>query len=64
MTASRNVGWDTCAEDDCIGIPLPSGGKCWAHAEDGDLDTALKRLSKEGTLTREAYWSPLSCLNA
>jgi uncharacterized protein YjbI with pentapeptide repeats len=50
MAASKNVRWDTCAEDDCIGVRLPSGGKCWTHADDQDLDVALKRLSQDGDL--------------
>jgi hypothetical protein len=46
--ADPDVDWETCAEDGCIGACLPSGGKCWAHATDSDLDSALKRLGEHG----------------
>jgi uncharacterized protein YjbI with pentapeptide repeats len=49
--ADHNVDWDTCTgSDDCIGVCLPTGGKCWAHADDTDLDAALKRLGEDGYL--------------
>jgi len=50
MAAPEKVDWDTCEEDDCIGVRLPSGGKCWAHPEDQDFDAALKRLGEDGDL--------------
>jgi uncharacterized protein YjbI with pentapeptide repeats len=50
MAASKDLGWETCAEDDCIGVRLPPGGKCWAHADDQDLDAALKQLGEDGQL--------------
>jgi uncharacterized protein YjbI with pentapeptide repeats len=53
MTASQDVDWDlcdVCADEDGIGVRLPSGGKCWAHADDQDLDSALKRLREGGRL--------------
>ncbi len=50
MAASKYIDWLTCAEDDCIGVRLPTGGKCWAHADDEDVETALKRLGEDGTL--------------
>ena len=46
--ADRNVDWEKCAEDGCIGILLPTGGRCWAHASQQDLDVALKRLGEDG----------------
>jgi hypothetical protein len=48
--ADPDVDWETCAEDDCIGACLPAGGKCWAHATDSDLDSALKRLGEHGNV--------------
>jgi uncharacterized protein YjbI with pentapeptide repeats len=45
---AADVDWDTCAEDDCLGVRLPSGGKCWAHAD--DADQALERLHDTGQL--------------
>jgi uncharacterized protein YjbI with pentapeptide repeats len=56
MTASEDhvtnhdVGWEMCAHDGCLGVRLPTGGKCWAHAADTDLDPALKRLGEDGRL--------------
>jgi uncharacterized protein YjbI with pentapeptide repeats len=47
--AYHNVDWETCA-DGCTGVRLPTGGKCWAHAADTDLDPALKRLGEDGRL--------------
>jgi uncharacterized protein YjbI with pentapeptide repeats len=46
MEAPEKLDWDTCTEDDCIGVRLPSGGKCWAHADDPDLDLALKPVRR------------------
>jgi hypothetical protein len=48
-TADSNIDWETCA-DGCAGIRLPTGGKCWAHAADDDLDAALKQLGGDGRL--------------
>jgi uncharacterized protein YjbI with pentapeptide repeats len=45
-----DVGWEMCAHDGCLGVRLPTGGKCWAHATDTDLDPALKRLGEDGRL--------------
>jgi hypothetical protein len=50
MAASKYIDWLTCAEDDCIGVRLPTGGKCWAHADEQALDAALKRLGEDGHL--------------
>jgi uncharacterized protein YjbI with pentapeptide repeats len=53
MAASENVDWDVCercAEEGGVGICLPTGEKCWAHADDQDLDAALKRLGEGGRL--------------
>jgi uncharacterized protein YjbI with pentapeptide repeats len=46
--ADRNVDPEKCAEDGCIGILLSTGGRCWAHASEQDLDAALKRLGEDG----------------
>jgi uncharacterized protein YjbI with pentapeptide repeats len=51
--AAVEVDWDVCEDcekHDGIGIRLPSGGKCWAHADDQDLDAALKGLGEGGKL--------------
>jgi hypothetical protein len=48
--ADHNVDWEACADDDCVGVRLPTGGKCWAHADDSDLDAAFKRLGRDGRL--------------
>jgi uncharacterized protein YjbI with pentapeptide repeats len=53
VAALKDVSWaicDVCAEEGRIGIQLPSGRKCWAHADDKDLDDALKRLGEDGRL--------------
>jgi hypothetical protein len=47
MASPKGINWDTCAEDDCIGVRLPSGGKCWAHADEHHLDAALERLGED-----------------
>lgn len=46
MADRSDVKWETCAEDECAGAPLPSGGRCWAHADYVDLGPALQRLSE------------------
>jgi uncharacterized protein YjbI with pentapeptide repeats len=48
--ADQDVGWETCTDARCIGVRLPMGRKCWAHAADVDLDEALKRFSEHGQL--------------
>jgi len=48
--ADDNVGWEMCAQDGCLGVRLPTGGKCWAHAAGTDLGSALKRLGEDGRL--------------
>ncbi len=48
--ADHNVDWEPCAAEACIGVRLPTGGKCWAHADDPDMDAALTRLGEHGRL--------------
>ena len=48
--ADHNVDWEACADDDCVGVRLPTGGKCWAHAARLNLSRALKRLGDGGRL--------------
>jgi Pentapeptide repeats (9 copies) len=48
--AGSAVAWQTCAAKGCIGVRLPSGGKCWAHANNSDLGAALKQLGQDGRL--------------
>jgi uncharacterized protein YjbI with pentapeptide repeats len=48
--ADSAVAWKTCAAKGCIGIRLSSGGRCWAHANDSDLEAALRQLSQDGRL--------------
>jgi uncharacterized protein YjbI with pentapeptide repeats len=47
--AGHNVDWKPC-DNDCAGVRLPTGQKCWAHADDADLDAALKRFGEDGHL--------------
>src|SRR6266545_1910473 len=46
----HNVDWETCADDGCIGVRLPTSTKCWAHAVDTELELAFKRLGEHGLL--------------
>jgi hypothetical protein len=48
MAGTADFEWETCGVDGCIGVRLPTGRKCWAHATDTDLDLALKRLGEDG----------------
>jgi uncharacterized protein YjbI with pentapeptide repeats len=53
MATSETVDWDVCgrcAEEGGIGIRLAGGERCWAHADEPDLDAALKRLGEDGRL--------------
>jgi uncharacterized protein YjbI with pentapeptide repeats len=50
MADDSDVDWETCDEDECVGVPLPSGGRCWAHAGADDRDAALDRLGEGGRL--------------
>lgn len=34
----------TCDSDGCTGVRLPTGDKCWTHADQSHLDTALEGL--------------------
>ncbi len=55
---SPDITWEPCEHDECTGICLPTGGRCWAHAAGPDLDAALKRLSDDGHL--DARGVPIS----
>jgi Pentapeptide repeats (9 copies) len=50
MAAAESVKWDHCGEEGCIGIGLATGGKCWAHADDQDVEIAMDRLAENGRL--------------
>jgi len=50
MADRADVDWSTCTLDGCIGIQLPDGGKCWAHADEQHLEAALEQASKRGRL--------------
>jgi uncharacterized protein YjbI with pentapeptide repeats len=50
MADRADVDWRTCAQDGCIGIQLPDGGKCWSHADEHHLESALKQVAKHGRL--------------
>lgn len=45
-----NVEWATCAVDGCVGVRLPTGEECWAHADGEDLESALRLLGEHGRL--------------
>src|SRR6266540_702653 len=52
-TVAVEVRWDTCAEDDCIGVRLPAAAWCLAHAHEqapDACDAELKRIGEEGTV--------------
>jgi hypothetical protein len=47
--AAQGIDWEVCAQDEsCTGVRLPTGDKCWAHAEQEQLDAALKQVAEEG----------------
>jgi uncharacterized protein YjbI with pentapeptide repeats len=48
--ADHNVDWEPCAVGGCIGVRLSTGRKCWAHANDHDLDAALTQFGEHGRL--------------
>jgi uncharacterized protein YjbI with pentapeptide repeats len=48
MAVRSDVDWKTCDEDECVGVRLPSGGRCWEHADAHDMDAALERLGEGG----------------
>jgi pentapeptide repeat protein len=50
MADQSDVDWDTCAAHGCVGVRLPTAGRCWAHAADGALDTALEQIAAHGRL--------------
>ena len=56
--ADSRVHWGTCIEDDCIGVPLRSGGACWAHAV---TMTSTRRSSDSVSM---AGWMPASAATA
>lgn len=52
-TVAVEVRWDTCAEDDCIGVRLPAVAWCLAHAEEqapNAFDAEFKRIGEKGTV--------------
>jgi uncharacterized protein YjbI with pentapeptide repeats len=48
----------TCASDECYGVCLAAGDKCWAHADQSQVDAALERLSEDGRL--DAHGVPIT----
>jgi hypothetical protein len=50
MADGSTVGWEPCADDGCVGVQLPSGDRCWAHAVYVHLGPALERLGEGGQL--------------
>jgi uncharacterized protein YjbI with pentapeptide repeats len=49
MADGSTVDWETCGEDGCIGVQLPSGGRCWVHGNGTEFGAARQRLSNGGT---------------
>jgi hypothetical protein len=50
MTHQTAVDWPTCDEPGCIGIRLPRGDKCLAHATARRRTLALRRLHQTGEI--------------
>jgi uncharacterized protein YjbI with pentapeptide repeats len=50
MAYDEDIEWETCSEQDCIGVRLDSGGKCLSHADTEQLDAALKQFSEDGII--------------
>jgi hypothetical protein len=50
MVSSHKPIWETCVAESCQGVRLTTAGECWAHANNQDLDAALKRLGEGGDL--------------
>jgi uncharacterized protein YjbI with pentapeptide repeats len=50
MTDQAAVDWPTCDEPGCIGIRLPHGGKCLAHASDEQQNATLKQVGENGEI--------------
>jgi uncharacterized protein YjbI with pentapeptide repeats len=46
----RPVTWPTCGEVSCIGVQLPQGGKCLAHATTRRRNAALKQCGETGEI--------------
>jgi uncharacterized protein YjbI with pentapeptide repeats len=50
MADRSDVDWKTCVEDECVGVRLSTGDRCWAHAERHDVNTAREGLRSGGRL--------------
>jgi hypothetical protein len=50
MTDQAAVDWPTCDESGCIGIRLPPGSKCLAHATARRRAVALRQLHQTGEI--------------
>jgi uncharacterized protein YjbI with pentapeptide repeats len=50
MAVHSDVDSETCDEGECVGVRLPSGGRCWAHADPHDLEVALEQLRQGARL--------------
>jgi hypothetical protein len=48
--ATPNGGRVPCEHRDCFGVRLPTGGRCWAHADHPDLEAAFEQLGRHGRL--------------
>lgn len=49
MAGFGEVDWATCG-DGCMGVRLPTGGLCWAHATDEHFDAAREQFATDGKL--------------
>jgi uncharacterized protein YjbI with pentapeptide repeats len=45
-----NLSEIICAEDGCLGVPMLTGDRCWAHARGQDLEVGLEQLREDGRL--------------
>jgi hypothetical protein len=44
------TGWPKCVREECIGIQVPDGQMCLAHASDGEQEAALRAINESGVV--------------
>ncbi len=50
MAIQVSVDWPTCDVDGCVGIQVPGGHVCLAHASGDEQDAALRQFSQAGNV--------------
>jgi hypothetical protein len=62
MADNSTFRWETCAENGCLGVQLPSSDRCWVHAGPTEFNATRERLSDGGTFDGRGVTFPAELL--